>query len=168
MHSDSGTALRNHRSNFRKRLKTHSLKEFSELRVRFKLLLIHVCEFRASRNEHRQNVLFFAFRVFPVVFNKTGHRHVHKELFEIFFVLSCSLCNLRERNWLSHVHLERNFCHFVGYDFVQSPVFRVIFVYFSPKPVRNLLTKLQNKWSDCFFFCHFFCTSKNCHFDFAQ
>ena len=155
MHTDSSTPLRNHRSNFRKWLKTHSLKEFSELRVRFKLLLVHVCEFRASRNEHRQDVLLFTLRIFPVVFNKARHRHVHKELFEIFFVLSGLFGNLRQSHRLSHIHFERDFSHFIRDNFIQSPIFRVIFVNFSSKSVSNFLPKLQNKWSDRFFFCHF-------------
>ena len=44
------------------------------------LFLVHVGEFGTSRNEHRKNILFFVFWVFPVVFQKTGNAHFLKQI----------------------------------------------------------------------------------------
>ena len=96
VHTDTGTACRNHRSDHRQGKISHSFKEHCKFGVIVELLLDHVCEFRRTGNEHGKRVTTFflctgnrtvvVVMIAVVVFENTDVAHLLNERMEFFFL----------------------------------------------------------------------------------
>ena len=105
MHADACASRRNHRGYLLQRKPGHPLEEPAQFRMLFKLLLIHISEFRAAWHEHGKHILLLPLWILPVVFDKPYPAHFIQQFLKLLFLFPRNLQHLLKRHRLSHLHL---------------------------------------------------------------
>ena len=153
MHSDSGSAGRNHRCDFFKWKSGHIFKEICQDRVFFHLLFIHHHKFCTAGNKHRQDILLMMVGVLPVIFDHTDHGHFIQQLLHTFWIFAGFAGNLFQCHWFSDLHGKTDLCHFISQNFRESPILGILHCDFHTDTVSDHLSQLQDQFT---FFFHSF------------
>ena len=128
MHADPCSSRRHDLRHFLERQARHVIKEHAELRFLIYKLKIHVRELSRTRDEHRDEPLFFALFIFPVVLQHAHPGDIVEHLLKALLIFDTgALFDLGKCPRLADpAEAQAQFCLLLGQKPRQHPVLRLV------------------------------------------